>query len=159
MELGARDAKAGGMMATRGWEKATPNDVRHRRPLTTMPQKARSKYNAVKTTVDGITFHSLKEANRYRELELLQRAGKIARLKLQPRFSLFVTEDAYRNGHGFQEPRDIEIGAYVADFEYDELSVEATRRVVEDVKGFKTPLYRWKKKHVEAQYGIVIREL
>jgi hypothetical protein len=27
------------------------------------------------------------------------------------------------------------------------------------VKGFKTPLYRWKKKHVEAQYGITIREV
>lgn len=31
--------------------------------------------------------------------------------------------------------------------------------VVEDVKGFKTPLYKWKKKHVEAQYGITIREI
>jgi hypothetical protein len=31
--------------------------------------------------------------------------------------------------------------------------------VVEDVKGMRTPMYRWKKKHVEAQYGITITEV
>ena len=48
----------------------------------------------------------------------------------------------------------ITIGHYVADFEY----LEGDVRIVEDVKGMKTPLYRWKKKHFEAQYGLKIRE-
>ena len=49
------------------------------------------------------------------------------------------------------------IGVYRADFKYHDK--ETMPYVVEDVKGFATALYRWKKKHVEAQYGIVIREI
>lgn len=139
------------MMATRGWEKATPNDVRHRRPLTTMTQVKRSKYNAVKTTVDGITFHSAKEARRYAELKLLEKAGELHNLNLQPEW--------YLHAKGGRR-----IGIYIADFQYcvcagGSANCGWCKVVIEDVKGFKTPLYRWKKKHVEAQYGIQIREL
>lgn len=42
-----------------------------------------NKYSAIKTTVDGITFDSLKEARRYGELKLLEKAGEIRNLKLQ----------------------------------------------------------------------------
>ena len=99
------------------------------------------KYGAVATVVDGHKFPSKKEANRYGELKLLQQAGKIQRLHLQPKFELTV------NG--------IIIGKYIADFDYWENGVW----VVEDAKGFKTPLYKWKRKHCEAEHGIKIVEV
>lgn len=113
--------------------------------------RAPSKYHAVKTQVDGITFDSKKEAQRYGELKLLLRAGKIHDLERQPSYVL----EAKRGG---------KIGVYRADFIYCECEggkdfCDFSRPIVEDVKGFKTPLYRWKKKHVEAQYGITIREI
>jgi hypothetical protein len=101
----------------------------------------RHKYGAVKTEVDGIVFASKKEAKRYQELKLLRKAGKIAALELQPSFDLVV------NG--------VKVGRYVADFRYAEQDLE----VVEDAKGYKTDIYRLKKKMVEAQYGIEIREV
>jgi hypothetical protein len=110
-----------------------------------------SKYKAKRTTVDGIVFHSQKEARRYQELKLLQKAGEIQDITLQPRYELSVTHWLMGG-----EVMEVSIGAYVADFRYIDRRAQAV--VVEDVKGFKTPLYRWKKKHVEAQYGIRIRE-
>ncbi len=110
------------------------------------PQKRRSKYGAVRTTVDGIVFASKSEARRYGELKLLLKAGEIEDLELQPRFPLIV--------HFWDEHE--RIGEYRGDFAYYDRVGE---RIVEDVKGFKTPLYRWKKKHVEAQYGIKVVEV
>lgn len=116
-----------------------------------MPKVKRSKYNARKTTVDGIVFDSAKEAARYSELRLLEKAGEITALVYQPSYCLEVDAD-----HERWDARRHVIGTYRADFAYfDKNGIE----VVEDVKGFKTPLYRWKKKHVEAQYGITIHEI
>jgi len=106
----------------------------------------RSKYGAQRTTVDNIAFASVKEARRYQQLKLLEQAGEIVGLCLQPEYVLSVATDDP------QAPK--QIGVYRGDFEY----AQAGQHVVEDVKGFKTPLYKWKKKHVEAQYGIVIKE-
>jgi len=110
------------------------------------------KYGAKPKTVDGIRFASTKEATRYQELKLLEKAGLIRNVVLQPRFVLWAWT---------QEPADAEhmpptVGYYNADFMY---LTEAGEQVIEDVKGFKTPLYKWKKRHVEAQYGIQIREI
>jgi hypothetical protein len=105
------------------------------------------KYGAKATTIDGHTFPSKREAARYAELRLLEKAGEITSLVLQPRFSLHVGNDCA------VEP----IGEYRADFSYWDCRRYVT--VVEDAKGFKTPLYRWKKKHVMAQYGIEIKEV
>lgn len=98
------------------------------------------KYRAVPTTVDGIRFDSKGEAMRYGELKLLEQAGVISGLQLQPKFSLEV------NG--------VKLGSYVADFEY----VERGERVVEDFKGVRTPVYQIKKKLVKALHGIDIFE-
>ena len=89
----------------------------------------RNKYKAVKTTVDGITFDSKKEANRYVDLCRLESAGYIAHLRLQPEFPLMV------NG--------TKIGKYVADFSY----LRNGQRIIEDVKSkaTMTPVYRLKK--------------
>jgi len=107
----------------------------------------------VKTEVDGIVFHSAKEARRYQELKMLEKLGKIFRLKLQPRYRLCAWTTK-------TDPQPA-LGDYVADFRYCNHAgcMCVWGCTVEDVKGFKTPLYRWKKKHVEAQYGIQIREV
>jgi hypothetical protein len=85
-------------------------------------------------------------------LKLLERAGEIRELTLQPVYPLMVP------GRGTGGPYDrVCLGKYVADFRYREGPRGILR--VEDVKGFKTPLYRWKKKHVEAQYGIEVKEI
>lgn len=111
-----------------------------------------SKYRAQRTTVDGHTFASKKEAKRYQELRLLEKAGKIAGLELQPKFPIDI-----RNYHGGLT----HVSTYVADFRYRLGGVVngLTVYVVEDVKGFKTPVYRLKKKLVEAGYGIEIKEV
>jgi len=113
----------------------------------------RSKYGAVPTVVDGIRFASKKEARRYQELRLLERCGDIWDLEVQPKFVLSV-HSACPPTSGFFS---IQIGFYVGDFKYCE--AETTPYVVEDVKGVKTALYKWKKRHTEAQYGISIREV
>lgn len=104
--------------------------------------KKPSKYRAIKTVVDGITFDSRKEGRRYRELRLLEKAGVIKDLSLQPRFLL---QEAYsKNGRAV---RKIE---YIADFSYYDL--EKDKFVVEDVKGLKTDVYKLKKKIFEFKY-------
>lgn len=127
------------------------------------------KFNAVKTVIDGHTFASKAEAKRYGELLMLQKAGEIRGLVLQPRFPLYVQTNVVKD-----DP--ILVGTYVADFAYEERVVRGVKPAVplrrkqaelsvewedkiEEVKGFKTPLYRWKKKHVEAQYGVQITEI
>ena len=100
----------------------------------------RNKYNARKTQVNGHTFDSQRAARRYRDLQLLERAGRIHSLRLQVPYPLEVAGE--------------QIGKYVADFVYTENDEE----VIEDSKGYRTPLYRWKKKHVEAQYKITLTE-
>ena len=92
------------------------------------------KYNAIRTVIDGISFASKREAARYAELKLLERGGVISCLNLQPRFTL-QAEFVYRG----KKYRAIE---YVADFEY----MERGKIIVEDVKGFVTPIYKLKLK-------------
>ena len=95
-----------------------------------------SKYNAKKTVVDGIEFDSIREAERYRELKLLERGKEIRNLVLQPRFLL---QDKFVDKHG-KTHRKIE---YVADFLYIDKDGKA---IVEDVKGVLTDVYKIKKK-------------
>lgn len=116
-----------------------------------LPAKKPHKYRAQPMVVDGIAFPSKREAARYAELKRLEKAGEIEGLELQPRYRLDVP------GIVSVDHR-CTIGSYVADFRYFDHR-QGGIVVVEDVKGFKTPLYRWKKKHVEAQYGIQIREV
>lgn len=109
------------------------------------------KYNAVRTTVDNITFASKAEARRYSELKLMEKAGHISALELQPRFDLHAPE----RGSGC----DRKVATYIADFRY-RLGVNGLW-VIEDVKSqpTKTAIYRLKKKIVEAEYGITITEI
>ena len=79
-----------------------------------------TKFGAVKQTIDGITFASTAEANRYSQLKLLERAREIKALGVHPAYPLSV------NG--------VLIGKYTADFCY----FEGGRQVTEDVKGLVT---------------------
>ena len=99
-----------------------------------------NKYKAIKTTVDGIKFDSKKEAARYSNLKILEKAGHILDLSLQPRFDLII------NG--------VKCGFYKADFKY----IEDGKEIIEDVKGMKTPVYNLKKRLIKAIYNIDIRE-
>ena len=105
----------------------------------------RSKYNNRKTNVDGIVFDSKKEAQRYGELKCREMAGDIIDLKLQVPF-------------GFVLPGDSKpVFKYIADFVY--LDRTNGQFKIEDVKGFKTPLYKLKKKLIEKKFNIKIIEI
>ena len=97
----------------------------------------RSKFNAMKVTIDGVTFDSKKEAARYQELRLMERAGLIKDLELQPEYELI---GAYRR----QDGKWIQAIKYRADFRY--LDTQTCKRIVEDVKGMQTQVYLIKKK-------------
>jgi hypothetical protein len=105
----------------------------------------RSKYGAQAVVIDGIRFASKREARRYAELKLLAKAGEISGLELQ--FKMPFSLD------------DTIIFTYVADFTYTRYRLARWERVVEDVKGFKTPLYKLKKRLIESQYKLEIREV
>lgn len=102
----------------------------------------KSKYRAVRTGA----FASNKEANRAQELQLLQKAGVINDLKYQVPYALIVKDELGR------------AVTYVADFEYFEKVRGDWNLVTEDVKGFKTPVYKLKRRLMFQKYGIKIRE-
>ena len=100
-----------------------------------------NKYNARKVMMDGHNFDSIKESQRYVQLKLMLKAGKITDLELQPKFPIEV------NGQ--------KVCTYIADFRYN----ESGKSITEDVKGMLTPMYRLKKKLVKACYNIEIVEV
>lgn len=100
------------------------------------------KYNNIKTVVDGIAFDSKKEAKRYQELKLLERGRVISDLDCQVKFELIPKQEGERPCY------------YVADFVY----TENGKKVVEDVKGFRTDVYKLKRKLMLERHGIKILE-
>lgn len=105
-----------------------------------------NKYGNIKTkTSDGIKHDSRKEANRWCELKLLERAGKITDLQRQVKYELIPKQDGERACY------------YVADFVYHD--VDANKKVVEDTKGVKTEVYKIKKKLMLYVHGIRIIEI
>lgn len=107
---------------------------------SSIPRK--HKYRAVRTN----GYASKKEANRAVELRILERCHQITDLKEQVRFQLIAKQGKER------------AVAYVADFTYNEWTGSLWTPVVEDVKGFKTPMYKLKKRLMSALLGIEVRE-
>jgi hypothetical protein len=99
-----------------------------------------NKFRAVRTTLDGITFDSKREAAYYAELKLRERAGEVSEVELQPRFPLMVGSEV--------------IGSYRADFKFWD-NRENKQRVV-DIKGVEPKGFRRTLKHVRAQYGVEV---
>lgn len=93
-------------------------------------------------TLGGIVFASKKEMKRYAELRLLERAGEVQDLELQPEFRVSI------NGEHFC--------TYTADFSY----IEKGQRVIEELKSTgtaKDAAYRLRKKAAELFYGIKVK--
>tara|TARA_Y100001972_G_C7609245_1_gene305363 strand:- start:108 stop:464 length:357 start_codon:yes stop_codon:yes gene_type:complete len=101
------------------------------------------KYKAKRVELDGYKFDSQAEAKHYWfTLKPLLEKGEITHFKVHPKFEIIIDGEKICN--------------YIADFSY--FSQKA--RVVVDVKGFKTPVYKLKKKLVEATYpGVKILEI
>lgn len=93
-----------------------------------------AKYNAKKVEIDGHKFDSKREGARYLELKLLEKAGKISDLKLHPKFPIILNE--------------VKICNYIADFQYTERGLN----IVEDIKGWPTPVFRLKAKLFTVSY-------
>jgi hypothetical protein len=114
--------------------------------------KPYNKYRAQKTVVGNETFDSKKEAKRWQELLLLERAGQIWDLCRQVKYQLIPAQYRYING----KERCVERACdYYADFVYK----DSKGLHVEDAKGMKTDAYRIKKKLMLYVHEIIIEEV
>lgn len=105
-----------------------------------------NKYRNKKIQIDCYVFDSIAEGKRYKELVLLEKAGEIENLQLQPKFLL--QESFKKKGKTY---RKIE---YIADFMYEEKG----QVIVEDVKGKETDVFKLKHKLFEKKYpGLELR--
>lgn len=105
-------------------------------------QTKKSKYHSKKVVIDGITFDSQKEARKYCELKLLKKAGEIVDFELQPEF---ILQEGYRDSAG----KWIRPIKYKADFR---IVHPNGREVIIDTKGYRTEVYRLKKKMLLKRY-------
>ena len=122
------------------------------------------KYNNRKIEVDGMVFDSKKEASRYEELLLLQKAGAISGLRRQVRYVLIPAQrewcdEIYTRGEnkGKNKPGKVleREFTYIADFVY----YQNGEVVVEDTKGFRTKEYIIKRKLMLYMHHIRIKEI
>lgn len=124
-----------------------------------MAWRKTNKYGSKKVEVAGIVFDSKKEARRYQELLLLEKAGAIQDLQMQVKFVLIPAQrepDTIGARGGIRKGKTIEKEcAYIADFVYQENGLT----VVEDTKGFRTKDYVIKRKLMLYVHGIRIREV
>lgn len=110
------------------------------------------KYKNNKVDYDGIKFDSKKEAERYAELKILEKAGEIKNLQIQRPFELIPRQKI--------DGKVVERACkYIADFVYQERIPGGWKLVVEDTKGFRTEAYKIKRKLMLQKYGIQIREI
>ena len=109
-----------------------------------------SKYQNKKVTYNDIKFDSVKERNRYIQLKMLEKAGEIKDLELQ---KTFILQPGFKkNGTTYRAI------TYKADFVY--LDLKTNKNIVEDTKGFKTEVYKIKKKLFEYNYpDLEIKEI
>lgn len=112
-----------------------------------------NKYGNRKTELDGIVFDSKREAQRYAELKLMERAKEIYELQLQVPFVLIP---AQKDEKGRVIEREVR---YKADFTYRD--IKTGRLVVEDVKSeaTKTKEYIIKRKLMLYRLGLRIKEV
>lgn len=110
--------------------------------------KSGNKYHNHKAAVDGEVFDSRKEARRWLELQMIQKAGNIKNLERQKKFVLIPAQyepDITGPRGGKKKGKLIEREvAYYADFYYYNPTFDCW--VVEDTKGIRTPEYIIKRK-------------
>ena len=103
------------------------------------------KYHNTKTVADGIKFDSKLEAERYAQLKMMERAGVIRDLELQPEYELIPSFK--KDGKTWRKT------VYKADFRY--ILAEDDKTIIEDVKGSTaviTDVFRLKQKLFEYKY-------
>lgn len=128
-----------------------------------MTWNGQNKYKNKKVTIDGQTFDSKKEANRYSNLKLLEKGGVIKNLQTQVKYVLIPaqyegTGEYYTKGKhkGEEKKRLVEHEiSYVADFVYE----KDGETIVEDTKGFRTDIYIAKRKMMLYFHGIKVKEI
>jgi hypothetical protein len=117
-------------------------------------------HNRKVKTNDGVVHDSRKEANRWTELKLLERAGEITDLKRQMEFLLIPPQyEEITTGKRTKKTKRKLVErpvVYRADFVYHNENGEI---VVEDTKGFKTRDYIIKRKLMLYVYGIKVEEV
>lgn len=111
-------------------------------------EKIRGKFNNKKIIINGEKFDSKKEAERYIELLLLQRAKIIKDLKRQVPYVLIPTQ---RDENGKVIEKECK---YYADFVY----TKNGKTIVEDAKGMRTQEYKIKRKLMLHVHNIRIYE-
>jgi hypothetical protein len=128
--------------------------------------RRKAKYGNRKIIKDGQTFDSVKEARRWFELCLLEKAGEITDLRRQVEFPLLPTQreestEVYKRGENKGKPKPGKViekpVVYIADFVYKHTATGKT--IVEDTKGFKTKDYILKRKMLLYFHNIKIREV
>ncbi len=102
----------------------------------------KSKYGNKKTEVNGIVFHSVKEANYYKKLLLMQKAGIVGLIEMQVPYEL--------------NPGGTHSLKYISDFEY--IETKTGKKIVADVKGFRTREYLKKRRLMKTVHNIEILE-
>ncbi len=114
--------------------------------VQTVDNKKMNKYGNIRSVYKGRVFHSKREAEFARTLDMMRRATdpeqRVREIEYQPKYPLVV------NGK--------KICTYIGDFN---VTYESGKRTLFDVKGFKTDIYKMKKKLVEALYPVEIVEV
>lgn len=124
-------------------------ESQYKRLLSKSIDYKQSKYKNKKATCDGIEFDSQKERNYYLKLKTMEELGLIKDLELQKEY---ILQDKFvLNG---KTRRKI---TYKADFSY--ITTEDDKLHVVDVKGFKTEVYKLKKKLFEYKYKVELEEV
>ena len=110
-----------------------------------------SKYGNEKVEFSGQTFDSKREGRRYLELQMMLKGGLISDLRLQVPFELIPAQRDPQTGKTIERAVN-----YVADFVYRD---DQGQLIVEDAKGFRTDVYKIKRKLMLWRHGIRIREV
>jgi len=132
-------------MSTRGWESVTESDAKRMGRLAPSAPK-RSKYRNIKTSVEGITFDSKREADYWLLLRNREARGEITELQRQVKFALMCPNRG-------RSTCCLHVSIYVADFTYRD---ESGERHVVDAKGHKTREFALKAKWLWLQEGITV---
>ena len=140
-------------MAKSRW-KEIPDNLKDRilnddKAVMETPKKP-TKYHNVRCEYNGIKFDSIKEKDFYITLMVLKNAGQIQEIELQPEFPYTIAYSCQDTANFM-----IKTAKYIADFRVTYTNGQV---VVFDCKGFRTAIYRRKKKIVEKLYGIEIIE-
>lgn len=121
----------------------------YERLLSNSIEQKQNKYNNTKVEYKGIKFDSIKEMKHYQLLEYLQKIGEIKELKLQVPYELIPK---YKINN-----KTVRKTTYIADFTY--ITTKDDKLHIVDTKGFKTDVYRLKKKLFEYKYGVEVEEV